>query len=220
MSNADYLPRSDEKIFTWTKNLYAVAQDKYGDWQIPAPASFLKKPLAAFQKTLEAVNNPNRGRLDIAAKNAAKKELVSALRGYVRLYLRYNPALGDADRQGLGLRPLCPRKRPAIPAPSSRPVLVLSNRDIRQVKVEYRDSGSNKRGKPADARGIEIRWGLFDSPPAGAGEILSGESGTRSPHLLSFENNQRGKMVYVAARWETFTGRKGPWSEVYNTIVP
>jgi hypothetical protein len=35
-----------------------------------------------------------------------------------------------------------------------------------------------------------------------------------------FENDQRGKTVYFALRWENTRGEKGPWSAIQIAIIP
>ncbi|AHF94767.1 hypothetical protein OPIT5_26275 [Opitutaceae bacterium TAV5] len=43
---------------------------------------------------------------------------------------------------------------------------------------------------------------------------------TRSPFTLNFDENQRGKTVYFALRWENTRGDKGPWSPITHAVVP
>lgn len=39
-------------------------------------------------------------------------------------------------------------------------------------------------------------------------------------HTLTFDENQRGKTVYFALRWENTRGEKGPWSQIVSSIIP
>jgi hypothetical protein len=34
------------------------------------------------------------------------------------------------------------------------------------------------------------------------------------------EDPNRGKWLYFAARWENNRGKKGPWCEIMNTVIP
>jgi hypothetical protein len=43
---------------------------------------------------------------------------------------------------------------------------------------------------------------------------------TRTPHILEFTEEERGKTVYVAICWQNEKGEKGPWSEIESAIVP
>jgi hypothetical protein len=42
---------------------------------------------------------------------------------------------------------------------------------------------------------------------------------THSPRRLSFEGHDRGKWIYIAARWENTRGVKGPRTEIINAVV-
>jgi hypothetical protein len=54
-------------------------------------------------------------------------------------------------------------------------------------------------GKPAKVHGLECRRVIADTPPAKIEELV---------HLES------------AARWENGTAKKGPWSDIFNAVVP
>jgi hypothetical protein len=54
----------------------------------------------------------------------------------------------------------------------------------------------------------EIAWIISDVPPTKWEELIHSNFDTRSPFILSFENDQRGKTVYFALRWENTRGEK------------
>jgi hypothetical protein len=58
------------------------------------------------------------------------------------------------------------------------------------------------------------------TPPGKLEELLHPEFATKSPLELVFEEDQRGKRLYYAVRWETGTAKKGDFSEIYSAIVP
>jgi hypothetical protein len=43
---------------------------------------------------------------------------------------------------------------------------------------------------------------------------------TANPLVLSFEEEDRGKRVYYAARWVHATEQPGPWSDIESAIIP
>jgi hypothetical protein len=43
---------------------------------------------------------------------------------------------------------------------------------------------------------------------------------TNSPLDIEFTEEDRGKVVWFAVRWENTRGEKGPWSEIYFAIIP
>jgi hypothetical protein len=43
---------------------------------------------------------------------------------------------------------------------------------------------------------------------------------TKTPYLFSFDESDRGKALYICARWENNINDKGPWGEIVKAIVP
>jgi hypothetical protein len=61
---------------------------------------------------------------------------------------------------------------------------------------------------------------IADAPPKKVSELQHSAFATRSPLDLTFEEDERGKRVYFAVRWETGTVKKGDFSEIYSAIIP
>jgi hypothetical protein len=51
-------------------------------------------------------------------------------------------------------------------------------------------------------------------------DLLHSEFATRSPLELVFEEDERGKKGYFAARWESGTVKKGKWSDIFYAVIP
>jgi hypothetical protein len=51
-------------------------------------------------------------------------------------------------------------------------------------------------------------------------DLTRSEFATRSPLELTFEEDERGKKMYFAARWETGAMKKGKWSDIFSAIIP
>jgi hypothetical protein len=192
---------------------------KYQAWQIPSPQTTLNPLLGNYQTAFEAANNPNRGKVDVLQKNETRDALKAAVRPYVKAYLAYNPAVTDADKENMGL-PLHDTKPTPVPPPATYPEAETDSSVIRQLTIHFKDNGSEKRAKPKGAHGAEIRWSILDHAPASVDELTTSAFDTASPLTLSFDESQRGKMVYYCPRWENAKGDKGPWGEIYSAIVP
>ena len=82
--------------------------------------------------------------------------------------------------------------------------------------VEY----SAHKAKPTGYDGAVIVWGILDAPPTGPDDLVNHAMASRTPHVLTFEEAQRGKTVYICAAWQNERGNIGPWSEILNAIVP
>jgi hypothetical protein len=99
--------------------------------------------LTAYEAKFEAVQNPNRGKVDTLNKNESRTALEKAVRAYCKAYLLYNPKVTDEDRERMGL-PVYSGGRSPVNVPASVPVR-LNN--PREVPVYYHDGVSGGRGK-------------------------------------------------------------------------
>ena len=81
-----------------------------------------------------------------------------------------------------------------------------------------RDTGSS--AIPYYLTGAVIYYTVSDTPVTDQAELSLSRLATRSPVNLIFESTQRGKTVYIAARWQNRRGELGPWSEIVSAIIP
>jgi hypothetical protein len=61
---------------------------------------------------------------------------------------------------------------------------------------------------------------IAGTPPVKIEELLHSAFATKNPLELVFDEDQRGKRVYFAVRWESGTVKKGPESEIYSAVIP
>jgi hypothetical protein len=175
--------------------------------------------LTAYETAFEAAQNPNRGKVDVLQKDETRDALKAAIRPFVKAYLAFNPAVSDVDKESMGL-PLHDSTRTPTPPPSTIPEAEIDSSIIRQLTIHFKDNGSEKRGKPAGVHGVEIVWDITETAPATMDEFKNSAFDTASPYTFTFDESQRGKKVFFCLRWENARGEKGPWSEIYNAIIP
>jgi hypothetical protein len=170
---------------------------------------------AALQKQADS---PAKNSIVVAEKNAARKMLEGIIRTLAGFRLK-NPIITDAERIALGLhvRDTTPSN---IPAPTTRPEIDLDVLDFRRLKVTFHDQGSDSKAKPYGVNGAVIIYAVLDTPPADHSALTRSVLATRTPHILEFTEEERGKTVYVAICWQNEKGEKGPWSEIESAIVP
>ena len=61
---------------------------------------------------------------------------------------------------------------------------------------------------------------VSDTPVVDQNALFHSKLATRSPHKFAFPPEQRGKTVYLAARWQNRRGELGPWSAIVSAIIP
>jgi hypothetical protein len=162
----------------------------------------------------------NAGSSDRVDRKEKADAVTIGARDFVNTYLRYNPAVTDADRESLGLT--IPDKHPTpAPPPHSHPdIKFYATGDVCCVGIELRDSESGSKTKPEHVHGAELRYAILPAPPADDTELVHSEFTTRARYELHFTESERGKTVYVFARWENTRGQKGNRSMIYATVVP
>ena len=60
----------------------------------------------------------------------------------------------------------------------------------------------------------------MDSAPDSVAALINVELDTATPYILDFDESERGKRIFAAARWVDNTGRKGPWSDIESAFIP
>jgi hypothetical protein len=218
--STDFIPRNDNTFMVWLKTLVAYMLTKFTEWNIPqAEVTELNALTQAFGNALEVSDNPaTRTKVSIQVKNDARKAVESKTRILLKAYVTYNPAVSDADRDSMGL-PVHKTTRTPSHVEETAPDSDTNTSVAGRVTINFFAKGSNhKKGKPAGQHGAEIAWLVSDTPPSKWSDLTHSAIDTNSPFTLEFENDQRGKTVYFALRWENTRGEKGPGSELKSAI--
>ncbi|MDR3334302.1 MAG: hypothetical protein LBT13_05375 [Treponema sp.] len=216
----DYIPHADEAFLEWSKNLVTYTAAHLTDFSVNQTAlTPIQALVTTYEMAYTTAANPNRGKVDVMAKNQARDALKAALRVFIKAYLTYNPLVSSTDKEHMVL-PLHDRAHSPVPPPSTIPEAELDSSVIRRVTVHFKDSGSSKRGKPKGVHGIELRWALLDAPPAAVTDLTNSAFDTATPYTFTFNETERGKGLYLCPRWENNKGEKGPWGEIVKAIVP
>jgi hypothetical protein len=87
-------------------------------------------------------------------------------------------------------------------------------------RIKFRHENAPRWGKPEFVHRLECLWVIADAPPERIGDLLHSAFATRSPLELTFGENEWGKRVYFAVRWESGTVKKGPWNDILSTVIP
>jgi hypothetical protein len=173
-----------------------------------------------WEQTWEAYLNPATRHPTITfAKIEQRKAYEKQLRILVKS-LQGNTHIMPEELQAIGIVIPAPGKTSA-PVAAEAPDADVDTSVIGRLTIRFfRRDGRYRRGKPHGQRGAEIRWATSQTRLTRWEDLIHSEFDTNSPFTLTFENDQRGKTVYFALRWENTRGEKGPWSTIYNAIIP
>jgi hypothetical protein len=215
----DYIPSKDSELAPWASNFTKKVSANSTAWDIPAAEiGALQVANVEFARLQGEADSPDRTSVIVEERNESRQRLVALIRAMVGFRLQ-NPVITDYERIGLGLH-VHDTKPTSIPVPSTRPELDIDVVDFRRLKVLFHDMGSESRAKPYGVNGAVILYALLDAPPAGITALGRSALATRTPYILEFTEEERGKTVYIAMCWQNKKGERGPWSEIESAIVP
>jgi hypothetical protein len=215
----DFIPRKDSELVAWSANFVGEVAAHATAWNIPEDeVTVLQAATASFASFHALADNPARNAVVVAEKNAAREDLIAKIRSMANFRLR-NPSVLAADRIALGLR-VRDDNPTEVAVPRSRPEIDINVVDFRRLSIRFHDMGSHGKAKPYGTVGATIAYATLDAPPADPSDLTRNVLATRTPHVLEFAEEERGRTVYVAICWQNTRGERGPWSEIESAIVP
>jgi hypothetical protein len=188
-----------------------------GAWTVtPAEISELQDWAESAQDALNRLVSGS------AVDVARAREMFTGLVRYMRfLHSRkfFSPPMDDIDYARLGLRPP-DRIRTEHVTVNELVEFDLGLRGIREIVVNFWIKGADHRAKPAGYDGAVLVWDTLPAPPERPTDLAEHTMASRSPHILEFDESDRGKTVYIALQWQNERGLTGPWSEMQTAVVP
>jgi hypothetical protein len=215
-----YIPTKEADLVDWSENLIAVSilhkielklsEDKLSEVQT------LHKEVKVLHELCQTASYT---KLDMQAKNEKKQQLIHLEEVFVRNNLQNNDAMTDNMREELRI-PIHDPKPTPTPPPEGIPEIEVVTPYPRTVHIKFRGESAPRWGKPEHVHGLECLWLITEEPPVKVKDLLHSEFATRNPLELTFEEDERGKKMYFAVRWESGAGKKGLWSDIYSAIIP
>ncbi|MDR1215812.1 MAG: hypothetical protein LBK25_03920 [Treponema sp.] len=216
----DYIPANSVEFLLFLDNLVAAVIANKTRWDIPdAEATDLQTIHATFKALFAQSENPTtRTSVVIAQRNDTKTALTQKVRQMIEFRLRRNPAVTTADLVAIHLKPY--KSSSPSSTPTTIPEIEIETPHPRVVRIKFHEGAVRRWGKPAGIHGLECLWVMAETPPTHINDLLHSAFVTRSPLELIFDEDERGKRIYFAARWESGTVKKGLWSDIFSAVVP
>jgi hypothetical protein len=219
----DYIPRRDAEFDLFFRNIVEYTTDKctlpQPEWtHIPAAdLAAINAEYTAWNEAYAATLVPHIPQAN-SEKKRARAASERALRQFVNRFLRYEPVT-DIDRDKIGV-PNRRANRTPHTSVHENVEFELRLRNIREVAVDFWVKDASGKGKPLGYNGAVIVWAILDEPPADILNLTRHTTATKTPHIFTFDEDQRGKRVYFAACWQNERGLTGAWSEIQSAIIP
>jgi hypothetical protein len=216
--STDWMPGRREDQLAMAKKWVAELPNSQGKWQVS------EAEIAELADLVEDVENALRRQLENAGPVETRRvrEAFTALVRYMRwLHSRkfFTPPMEDSDWIRLGLKPPDHIRTEHVVVPE----LVefeIKLRGIRELVVNFWVKGSASRAKPEGYDGAVLVWDTLDAPPERPTDLAEHTMASKTPHIIPFDETERGKTVYIALQWQNERGHTGAWSEIQSAIVP
>ena len=221
MSTKKYIPRGDLNLLVWAEKLEAYAAANYQRWKVAAPEHILGEALSLYQNKIGDTNDPNRGKIDIFAKNEAKKALIKACREYIQGFLAKNRFVTPEDRVTMGI-PIYDTIPTPVLEPTSRATASVVYKDAGILELHIKPVVSESSDKRAEY-GVRIYSGVFaesDAQPASGKDLPRSQFTRRKKELFIFQPEQSGKRAFFCLRYENSKGKSGPWGPLVSALIP
>lgn len=219
MAKKPYIPNKDSELSSWAENFVSVILANEAIWGIPSEEiREIQNAIQEFRSLYEICATPARTSIIVAQKNEARKRLVSLIRGMVDFRLK-NPIITDDQLIAMGL-PVKDKIPTPVPVPSNFPFVLIRVLGRLLIEIIFYSTESIRKAKPYGCNGAVISYAILDNPPHNQEELTHTVLATKTPYKMEFKEEERGKTVYIALRWQNTKGQLGPWSEIISTIVP
>jgi hypothetical protein len=213
-------PTKEAEFVEWSGNLIAVSKANAVEWGLPTDQlTGLETDHNAYKALYEKICTESYTRLDMRAKNEKRKALRKREEVFVRNNLQNNDRMTDQGRAALRI-PIYDTTPTSQSAPDGIPDVLIELPGPRILRIRFRAPNAKRWGKPPHVHGLELLWIIADKAPTRIEELLHSSFSTRSPLELTFDEDQRGKRLWFAVRWENGAGLKGKWSDIFNAVIP
>jgi hypothetical protein len=219
-----YIPASDAGIDGWSANfstLITAAPGTYG--LVTADAVAIAALVATWHADYLLVLSPStKTKTTVAAKDTARTTMLATLRSYAQ-QVANNAGVSPSNKTALGLNPRTSIPTPIV-APVTYPVITIPSMLPNGIVIRTRDelASPTQKAKPPGATNLELHGlpMMTGSPTTSIDLWPLLANTTKSPFVLDTTAMPSGETLYIAGRWATRTGLKGPYGTPVAATIP
>ena len=220
MTRKDYIPRGDLNFLMWTEKFMLYALANYQRWKVESPENIIGDSYKLFREKMENASDVNRGKIDVFAKNVAKKALIKACREYIQGFLARNRYVTSEDRATMGI-PIYDTVPTPVLDPTGRATagIIYKGVGILELKIKPETVTSDKRAE----YGVRIYFGVYadsNTYPTSGMDLHESKFTRRKKELFIFQPDQSGKKAFFCMRYENSKGKSGPWGPLLSALIP
>ncbi|MDR3197090.1 MAG: hypothetical protein LBU34_04395 [Planctomycetaceae bacterium] len=235
-SNKDWMPGKRVDQIAMARDWLQILSAKAPSWGVPASEVAVLRTLAENAEHLfEKIMSSEHSKITVAECQTALKNLAAKMR-FVKNRYFLSPPLTEPDFAALQLKPKNTTPTP-IPPPAEQAEADISRPGQHQLLLHLRAVANFTPSSYRSDYGFRIYFGVY--PHGGATvEAATGTkrelvkipvSGEELPHsrltrrkreLFDFPQEDSGKTVYFAVRFENAKGELGPWGPIFAAVIP
>jgi len=212
-------PATDTGLLQWAQNIVTLVTPTPANYGLVAgDVTTFTALVTSYSTALAGCDPALRNKSAVVAKNTARTALKAGASLLVnKVYA--SPTVTDAQKTALGVPP---RRTPSpVPAPTSKPGIVVKSVSGRTVSIKLSDTSSSaKRGKPPGCSGASVFTFIGTAPSTDISLWkFEGNTGRTTVEISFPPGTAGGTQVWVTAFW--FNGRKqsGPAAEPVTTFL-
>jgi hypothetical protein len=165
------------------------------------------------------VNPENRTPVITANLLGKEKAMKKILRELYKGFLKDTPIVTDNDLESMGLPKRESKKRTPSPKADTSPWAKVILSRVATIIIKF-SAEIGKRGKLFGQHDVECCWVISDAPITNWNDLVRSSFSTKSPLVLVFDGDMRGKTIYFALRWRNTRGEMGPFGPIMNAMIP
>ena len=217
----DYIPGNMAAFHNWFVNLHQYVEKKTagGGWgHIPGEEiEKLKKAFASWKENYDS--SVVSGSVSAPVKRrSARRKAEDVIRPFVKRHLHFEE-VSDEERVDMGI-PTHEKRRRQSHSVHEEMNCVLITRSPRMVEAHFKVQGLKSKAKPNNYDGAMVAWAVLDAEPKSIGDLSNQTLASRTPFMLMFDEEDRGKKLYIALAWQNARGTLGNWTNILSTYIP
>ncbi len=217
-----YIPPRDTDMASWSDNFSTLLTAAPGTYGLLASdaltvAAVVTPWLAAYAL---AINPSTRTPVSVAAKDDARTAMLAVVRQYA-IQISLNAGVLTSDKIAIGVNPRVTDPVP-IATPTTQPIVTIPSAASLTHVIRFRDETSSPtvKSKPYGVTQLQLYASASATAITDPTALAFKKVLTKAPSLIEWDPADAGKVAYYAGRWQTRTGKVGPWGPIVSMTIP
>jgi hypothetical protein len=218
----DFIPRGNPEFRTYIVHCHKKIVEKATDYGIPATAiAPITLLLDAYITVDDRVSTPETATKPVRdERKEARMALEKAWRVFINIWIRFNNAIGTAEKEAFRVMPRDTMRTPAK-RPIAKGLLAVHQLGTGLYEIRVVNAATGKRRLPEDAAGSYL-YLLVSEPgvvPEDVNEYRRQKFSSKSLHTLQLPASQMRRQANVFVRYANRHGEEGPAGAIIWFII-